>query len=149
MAVELILLEDVAHLGKIGDKVRVSDGYARNFLLPRKLAAKTAPAVLRTIEAKKLRLQKDHEERLGVAKLLAEKLSSLSVSLSVQAGEDDKLYGAIHAGQIVEELVKEGITLEKEVVNLAEPIKALGSYNVEIVLHPDVKTTLKVWVVRA
>jgi large subunit ribosomal protein L9 len=149
MATELILIEDVADLGKIGDRVRVADGYARNFLLPRKLAAKVNTGILRALEAKKLRLQQEHEERLNVARSLAEKLARLSLTLRVQAGEDDKLYGSVHIPQVLEALEKEGIQLEKSAVIMPEHIRALGYYTIDIRLHSEVQAALKISVERA
>jgi len=149
MAIELILLEDVEGLGKIGDRVKVADGFARNYLVPRKLADKITPGNLRALEAKKLRLQKEHEERVNVARTLAEKINALSLNIPVQAGEDDKLFGSVTASQVIAALEKEGIVLEKHTVVLEEPIRALGVYTVELNLHAEVKAALKIWVVRA
>lgn len=149
MAVELILIEDVEELGKLGDQVRVADGYARNYLLPRKLAVSVTSANMRRLEAKKLRLQQEHEERFEVAKTVAEKISQESVTIAVQASEEDKLYGSVTAVQVVEALAEGGITIDRHAVLLEEPIKELGVYSVDISLHADVQTTLKVWVVRA
>lgn len=148
MAVDLILLEDVAGLGELGDPVRVAEGYARNFLLPRKLAQPVTPAALRMLEAKKLRLQAEHEDRLTVARALADKISRISVTIPVQAAENDKLYGSVTPIQILEVLAREGFELERHVVNMPEPIRELGVYTVEIQLHDEVKAPLKVWVVR-
>lgn len=149
MAIELILIEDVDGLGKIGDRVKVADGYARNYLIPRKLADKINPGNLRILEAKKLRLQKEYEERVNVARTLAEKIAALSLNIPVQAGEDDKLYGSVTATQVLTALEKEGITLEKHTLVLEEPIRALGVYTIELNLHAEVKAALKIWVVRA
>jgi large subunit ribosomal protein L9 len=149
MAVELILLGDVESVGRLGDRVRVADGFARNYLLPRKLAAPVTPGTLRRLEARKLQLQKEHEERVGVAKAMAEKIAKLSVSLTVEAGENDKLYGSVTAAQIAEALAAQGVDVERAAVLLDEPIKELGVYTVEVRLHEEVKTPLKVWVVRA
>lgn len=149
MANELVLIEDVPGLGKIGEIVKVADGYARNFLLPRKLAAKANPGVLKALESKKKRVQQEHEQRLGLARELAEKISHLTgLTIAAQAGEDDKLYGSIAAGQILEALEKQGFTLEKHAVVLPEPIKMLGSYTVELALHAEVKGSVSVTVVR-
>jgi len=149
MAVELILLEDVENVGRIGDRVRVADGFARNFLLPRKLAAAVTPGVLRRLEARKLQLQKEHEERIAVAKAMAEKIAKLSVSLAVEAGENDKLFGSVAAPQIAEALAAQGIEVERQTILLPEPIRELGVYTVDIKLHDEVRAALKVWVVRA
>jgi large subunit ribosomal protein L9 len=148
MAVELILIEDVKDLGRLGDRVRVADGFARNYLLPRKLAAAVTPGTLRRLEARKLQLQKEHEERLAVAQAMAEKISKLSVSLTVEAGESDKLYGSVSAAQIGDALAAQGVEVDRAAILLDEPIKELGVYTVNIRLHEDVQAALKVWVVR-
>jgi large subunit ribosomal protein L9 len=149
MAVELILIEDVENLGRVGDRVRVVDGYARNYLLPRKLAAPVSAATLRRLESRKLQLQKEHEERLAVAQAMADKIGKLSVSLTVEAGENDKLYGSVSAPQIAEALAVQGIEVDRAAILLPEPIRELGVYNVDIKLHDELQVSLKVWVVRA
>ncbi len=149
MPAELILLEDVEGLGSLGDHVRVATGYARNYLLPRKLAAPVSAANLRRLEAKKLRMQQDHAERLGVAEALAEKVAKTSVTIPVQAAENDKLYGSIMPAHISEALETEGITIDRQDIQMDEPIRDLGVYNVDIQLHAEVTAALKVWVVRA
>ena len=149
MANELVLIEDVPGLGKIGEIVKVADGYARNFLLPHKLAAKANPGVLKALEAKKKRVHQEHEQRLTLARELAEKISRLTdLTIAAQAGEDDKLYGSIAAHQILEALEKRGFTLDKHAVVLPEPIKKLGSYTVKLELHADVKSSVTVTIVR-
>lgn len=148
MAVQLILLEDVADLGKIGDSVHVSDGYARNYLLPRKLAAVATPGILRKIEVRKLQLQKEHEERVAVAQAMAEKMTKVQLVISVAAGENDKLYGSVGAQQIVEAAAAEGIELEKNSLVMPDALRELGSFDIEVKLHAEVRGTLKVKVVR-
>jgi large subunit ribosomal protein L9 len=149
MAVELILLDDVKDLGSIGDQVKVSDGYARNYLLPRKLAAKVTAGNMRRLEAKKLAMQKEHEERVAVAQALADKIASTSVTITAEAGEEDKLYGSITTTQIAEALTEQGVEIDRHAVLLAEPIRQLGVYDVDIHLHTEVQAKVKVWVVRA
>jgi len=149
MSVELILLEDVTDLGKIGDQVHVSDGYARNYLLPRNLAAKVTPGILRKIEKRKLELQKEHEERVAVAQAMAEKMANVVLEIAVAAGENDKLYGSVGAQQIVEAAAKEGLELDKNTIDLSEPIRELGSKDITVKLHAEVSGVLKVKVVRA
>ena len=149
MAIELILLEDVASLGKIGDKVKVKDGYARNFLLPRKLAAKVTPGVLRSLEPKKILLQKQYEENKNIAAALATKIEALTLTISVKADEEGHLFGSVNVPQILEAFTAAGIEIAKTAVALKEPIKPLGDSTVAIELHPDVKTTVKVSVVRS
>lgn len=149
MALELILLEDVENLGRIGDQVKVKEGFARNFLIPRKKAVTVTPAALRQLEARKAKLQAEHAARVAVAQSMADKISKMSVSLSVQAGEGDKLYGSVTSQTIAEALHEQGIEVEKSCVLLDEPLRELGVYTVDISLHEEVQTTLKVWVVRA
>lgn len=148
MAIELVLLEDVEGLGKIGDRVRVAEGYARNFLVRKKLATGITPDALRRLEVKKLKMQKEHEQRLAVAQALAEKIAQESLTIPMQAGDDNKLYGSVSANTILSALAESGIEIDRHAVVLPEPIKELGVYNVELQLHADVKASLKVWVVK-
>jgi len=149
MAVELILMENVDKLGKIGELVRVADGYARNFLLPRKLAAKATPGTLRQLEAKKVQMQVEYEHQITAARELAEAINKASVTLPVQASDDEKLFGSITGKQIGDALAEMNIHVDRRKVALAEPIRQLGMYSVDVHLHPEVNATLKVWVVRA
>ena len=148
MSVEIILLEDVAGLGKIGDKVRVSDGYARNFLLPRELGQKSSAGLLRQVEAKKLLLQKEHEARIEVARSMAAKIAGLVLEIPMAVGENDKLYGSVNSQMLVDALVVKGIELDKTALVLDEGIRTLGETLVEVKLHADVKAALKVMVVK-
>ena len=148
MSVELILIEDVADLGKIGDQVHVAEGYARNYLIPRKKAEYVTTGALKRIEAKKLRLQKEHEERVNVAKAMAEKIAKLVVSIAVKAGEDDKLYGSVSASQILQNLAEQGVELDKGAIGLEAPLRELGSFDVPVRLHAEVTANIKVKVVR-
>jgi large subunit ribosomal protein L9 len=149
MAVELILLEKVENLGEIGDTVRVAEGYARNYLLPRELAAKLTPQALKKLEIRKQQLEQEYQENLGAARSLAERLGSESVTIPVEANEQDKLYGSITAQQIVDALAEKDITIDRDDVVIAEPIRELGVYTVDLNLMPEVKAQLKVWIVRA
>ena len=149
MAVELILLEKVENLGEIGDTVRVAEGYARNYLLPRELAAKVTPQALKKLEARKQQLEQEYQENLGAARSLAERLASESVTIPVEANEQDKLYGSITAQQIVDALAEKEITIDRDDVVIADPIRELGVYTVDLSLMPEVLAQLKVWVVRA
>ncbi|MDD4540004.1 MAG: 50S ribosomal protein L9 [Lentisphaeria bacterium] len=149
MSVQLILLEDVQDLGRIGDEVHVSEGFARNYLLPRKLAEAITPGALKRIEAKKLRLQQEHEERVNVAKAMADKISKLLLTVEVAAGENDKLYGSVGVSQISDALAAQGMDIDRADIILPEPIRELGSHSVDIRLHADVRGTVSVKVVRA
>ncbi len=145
---EVLLLKTREGLGSEGDIVAVADGYARNFLLPEKLAVKVTKS---TIELQKKlvgeRSRRAAEELEGY-KALAERISSLSVTISAKVGEDDQLYGSVTAADIVKLAEEEGIELEKKNILLKAPIKNLGVYAVEVVLHPEVKGTMKLWVVK-
>jgi len=149
MAVELILMENVDKLGTIGDIVRVSDGYARNYLMPRNLAAKSTPGAKRQLEAKKKQMLIEYENTLNSSRELAEQVNKASVTIPVQAADDEKLYGSVTAKQIGDALAEMNIHIDRRKIALAEPIRELGVYSVEILLHQEVTATLKVWVVRA
>jgi large subunit ribosomal protein L9 len=149
MAVELLLMNNVEHLGKIGDTVRVADGYARNYLIPRGYALRTTAGAVRRLEAKKTDLEEHYEsEKLGAASL-AERIAEHSISIPVQADENEKLYGSVTAFQIEESLLEMNIEIDRKRIILAEPIRNLGVYSVDIHLHPEVIATVKVWVVKA
>ena len=149
MAVELVLLEDVKDLGSLGQRVRVADGYARNYLLPRKLGAPLSKANMRILEARKLQMQQEYEERVTVAQAMADKIGKMSVTLTVEAGENDKLYGSVTSVQLVQALAEQGIEVDRQTIELEEAIRELGVYTVEVKLHEKVQASLKVWVVRA
>jgi len=149
MALELILLEDVEDLGNAGDKINVAPGYARNYLIPKGLAEKVTPGALRQIEARKERLEAHRKEELEKAQALATKIAETEITISMQAGEDEKLFGSVSSHKIAEALEAEGITVESRRIKLTDPIKELGVFNVDMKLHSDVVATAKIWVVRA
>jgi large subunit ribosomal protein L9 len=146
---KLILLEDVEDLGRAGDTVMVAPGYARNFLLPKELAAKVTPGALRRLAARSERIEAKRQSDLVVAQALAAKLAELELTLPMQAGDDDRLFGSVSAHLIAEELGKQGMEIEVRRIRLDESIKELGVFNVDIRLHAEVTATVKVWVVRA
>lgn len=148
MAIEVILLEDVPGLGKIAETVRVADGYARNYLLPRKLAQTSNPGLLRQLEAKKFRLQKEHAERIEVAKSMADKIAEISIEIPVAVADNDQLYGSVNAQMILDALLEKGIELDRTALQLKDGIKTLGETSVTINLHTEVKCELKVNVVK-
>jgi len=149
MAIELILMDNVEKLGEIGEKVRVSDGYARNFLIPNGLAVQISKAALKQLEARKLLLKKKYEEDVLFAQEKANQINDTSITIPMQASEDEKLYGSVSANDIVKVLNEDGIEVDKNDVILEEPIRQLGVYDVEISLHAEVSASLKVWVVKA
>ncbi|MCQ2396805.1 MAG: 50S ribosomal protein L9 [Lentisphaeria bacterium] len=144
MSKELILLDDVKDLGQVGDVVKVADGYARNYLVPRKLATPVTKGALRQVENRKMKLQQEREARLAVAKALAEKIEALNVVLPMKVvDEEGKLYGSVTAQTIAEALNAQGIEIAKADVELEENIDAIGEYTVAIKLSSEVKANLK------
>ena len=145
---EVILSQDVPRLGARGQRVRVADGYARNFLLPRGFAAPATADVIRRASAEQQAMQaRLAKERAYVAQL-KERLEKTSVTLTVTAGADDKLFGAVTNADIAAALQREGFALDKRKIKLAEPITALGVYHVPVHLHPATTATVNVWVVK-
>ena len=144
----IVLKEDIDNLGRRGDIVQVAEGYARNFLLPKGKALPATDGNLKTIEREKrryhVRVAKEKEEM----EALAQRLSGISCTLVRKVGENDQLYGSVTASDIAECLEKEGITVDKRRVQLQDPIRSLGIYNVPVKLHPEVRAEVKVWVVK-
>lgn len=147
--VKLILLEDVESLGLAGTEVNVAPGFARNFLLPRGLAAKATAGTLRLLEARKTKIEAKRSEVLATAQALAAKLAEVEISIAMQAAADEQLYGSVTNRTIAEKLAELGFEIDHARVRLEAPIKLLGSYVAEVKLHPSVSVPLKVWVVRA
>lgn len=145
---ELILLKDVDKLGKRGEVVTVKDGYARNFLLPSGVARPNTPGNVQFVEALKAREAARLEEELQAAKALSEKLASFSLTIRVQVGEGEKLYGSVTAQDIANALQEDGISVDRKKILLEQPIKSLGVFQVPLRIHPEVGTLLKVWVVK-
>jgi large subunit ribosomal protein L9 len=144
----VILRENIEHLGRIGDVVKVSDGYARNFLLPRKLVAQADENNVKAIEHQKKQLEKKRQaEKLG-AEELAKKLSQFSCTFSRKVGEHDKLFGSVTASDIADSLKNNGLNVEKRVIQLSTPLKALGVHSVPIKLDHDVTATVSVTIVK-
>ena len=145
---EVILLEDIGGLGKRGTAVRVADGYARNFLIPRKKAIE-AVGNARAVFKDRERARVAHEaKQRQAAERLRDELIQISLQFSVEAGEEDQLYGSVSAHDIQEALAAKGYTVERKAVRLAEPIKSLGVLEVPIHLFEEIAAPVKVWVVR-
>lgn len=145
---EIILLEDIAGLGKRGTAVRVADGYARNFLIPRNMAIAAvgnAMAVFKTRE--RARVTHDLKQRQAAEKLRGE-LMGVTLEFSVQTGEEDQLYGSISAHDIHDALRGKGFEVERKQIRLEDPIRALGVFDVPVHLFQDIEAPVKVWVVR-
>ena len=146
--VSLILLDDVEPLGLAGEEVRVAAGYARNYLIPKKLAAKATPGTLRLIESRKAAIAARRAAELAAAKELAEKLATVEISIAMQATEDDQLFGSVTPRMVAEELKNQGYAIEHNRVVIEPAIKTLGSFEAEVKLHAEVMATVKIWVVR-
>ena len=147
---KVILLEDVKTLGKKGDTVSVSDGYARNMLFPKKLAAEVNARTMNDLKLQKANQVKVAQEQLDAAKAFAEVLASKEVIVSVKVGEGGKVFGSISSKEIAEEAKKQhDLDIDKKKIQLAAPIKAVGSTDVAIKLHPQVTASLKVTVKEA
>ncbi len=145
---KLILIKDVDRLGKMGDEVEVKDGYARNYLIPRKAAIKATSGAIKVLEQKKGQARRRENKIKQECEGIAEKIAGMSVTIPMEAGEEDKLFGAVTSEMIADAMASEGIETDKRKIVLDEPIKAIGVYNVEIRLHPEVKAEVKVWVVK-
>jgi len=145
---EVIILEDVAKLGSAGDVVKVKPGYARNFLVPQGKAILCTKANRKMIEEQQRLVARRKAKEAAKYASLAEKIASLSCTINVQVGEEDKMYGSVTNADIQKALQNEGIDVDKRKIQMEEPIKSLGIYNIDIELHSDVKATLKVWVVK-
>jgi len=144
---KVLLWNDVEKLGRRGEIVEVKDGYARNYLIPRRMASKPTPSMYKEFELEKRRLAKVEAKLIADAKVIAERLEGIpSVSIEVNANEEGHLYGSVTPTMIAEALKDHQLKVEPKAVEIAEPIKQLGTYEVSINLHRDVKPKLKVWV---
>lgn len=145
---KVILKEDVERVGKRGEIVEVSDGYARNYLIPKKLAVAATPSNLKAFQnEEKLRKMKADREKTKAEKL-ANKLKNISITIAVKTGEDDKLFGAVSSVDILSALKDKGIELHKGMIRMEDSIRSLGTHYVPIKLHPEVEAKLKVEVVK-
>ncbi len=144
----VILKENVDNLGRIGDVVKVTDGYARNFLIPKKMVVPANENNMAAIDHQKKMLEKKRSAEKMSAEELAKKISGFTCNISRKTGEKDKLFGSVTTGDIADALKAGGIEIEKRSIHLKDAIKALGVHNVEIRLLPEVTASLKVWVVK-
>jgi large subunit ribosomal protein L9 len=144
---KVLLWQDVDKLGRRGDTVDVREGFARNFLFPRKLASIPTPSMHKEFELAKRRVVKQEAAVIGDAKQVAEKLAGVtSVSIEVNTNEEGLLYGAVSPSMVADALKDQGLKVEARAIEIAEPIKKVGTYEVVVNLHREVKPKLKVWV---
>jgi large subunit ribosomal protein L9 len=146
---EVILRQAVENLGKPGEVVKVSNGYARNYLLPHGVAFAATPGNLKRIQQERNRLEAAENERRGAAQGLAEKLEQVQLTFSARVGEEGKLFGSVTSADVAQQLEAQGFHIEKRQIDLHEPIKALGVYRIPIRLHADVKPEIRVWVIKS
>jgi large subunit ribosomal protein L9 len=145
---ELLLKHSIEHLGRVGDVVKVRDGYARNYLLPNGFAVPVTKANVADIERARARALQEEQVRIGSLKELAQKLVETSVTIEGRANEEGHLFGSVTATQIAQALREKGFPLEEKQVKLDNPLKEIGVVDVPVVLHLGVEATIKVWVVQ-
>jgi large subunit ribosomal protein L9 len=142
---EIILLEKITNLGALGDRVKVKPGYARNFLIPKGKATAATAANLARFEARRAELERIAAEALARAKTRAAQLAELIVTLSVKTGSEGRLFGSVGAADIANAVSAAGIELQKHEVRLpAGPIRQIGEYDVDLHMHSEVKTQIRV-----
>jgi large subunit ribosomal protein L9 len=144
---KVILRKDIERIGKCGEVISVKDGFARNYLLPQGLALTATKEGMRQIELDKKKIEQNKKIEKKKAEELADRLRGLSFSICAEA-KDDNLYGSVTAADICQALEEDQIHIDKQNIILANPIKNLGIYEVEIKLHPEVSVKIKVWVVK-
>jgi large subunit ribosomal protein L9 len=145
---EVILREHVEHLGRRGDVVKVADGYARNYLLPRKLALTVTEGNRKQIERERQSVEKREADERVAAEAMAARFAGLEIAIARRVGETEALYGSVTSADIAEALAAKGFEVDRRRVQLAEPIKQLGEFDVPVRLHRDVTATIKVVVTR-
>ncbi len=144
---KVILKENVESLGKAGDTVKISDGYARNFLIPKGVAVEANIKNIRALEHERMRIIQRGEKERKKAEELATKISDMVCTISQRVGEQNKLFGSVHAKDIEKALFDQGIEIDKKSILLEEPIKSLGEFPVRVKLHSGVTAQIKVVVV--
>ena len=145
---EVILLESIAKLGDLGDKVSVKSGYGRNYLIPQHKAVPATQENVEAFEARKAELQRLEDDKLTQASTRAEKIGALNLCLTSKAGEEGKLFGSITVRDITEAAASEGVEVEKSEVRLPDgPLRELGDYEINVHLHSEVDVVLKVSVI--
>jgi len=145
---KVILRKDFETLGKVGEIVKVKDGYARNYLIPQKIAYAALKGNISALEEEKKSLVIKSNQELTAAETSAAELEKVSVTIPVQVGEEEKIFGSVTTQMISDALKEKGFDIDKRKIEMDDPIKALGIYEVNVKLHPSISTNVKVWVVR-
>lgn len=146
---KVILRENLENLGHIGDIVKVAPGYARNFLLPKGLALEATTKNAKALEHAKKHLEYKKNKVLEQARLLVAKIEAITLTISHQAGEEGKLFGAVTNMELADTLKAQGIEIDRKKIVLADPIKHVGDFTAIVKIHPEVNATLKVSVTKA
>ncbi len=147
---QIILLEKVVNLGNLGDIVKVKDGYARNFLIPQRMAKRATPAAMAEFEARRAELEKAAAEKLAAAQAEAEKLTGTNVTVARKAGMDGRLFGSVGNADVAEALKAAGFAIDKSSIRMPDgPLKAIGEFPLDVALHTDVLANITVTVAAA
>jgi large subunit ribosomal protein L9 len=145
---QIILLEKVVNLGNLGDVVKVKDGYARNFLIPQRMAKRATPAAMAEFEARRAELEKAAAEKLAAAQAVAEKMTGVAVTVARKAGMDGRLFGSVGNADVAEALAAAGFSVDKSAVRMPDGLlKAIGEFPLDVALHTDVLVNITVNVV--
>ncbi len=145
---KVVLKDDVKNLGKMGQIIDVADGYARNYLVPRGLAIEANTKNIKALEHEKRIIEKKAKKIKNSEQELSNKISARTFTIKAKAGDEGKLFGSVTTMDIAELLQKEGIEIDKKKISLDEPIKRLGSYSVNVKLHPEISTQLNIQVIQ-
>ncbi|MDP8212276.1 MAG: 50S ribosomal protein L9 [Candidatus Zapsychrus exili] len=145
---EVILSEDIQSLGKVGEVIKVKDGYARNYLIPKKMAYVATPVNLRRIEQLEKKRKEEYEQGKQAALKLAEQLNKVSCTVNVEVNDLDKLYGAVTENEIVKAIEVEGFTIDRKDIIVEKPIEELGIFEIGIKLYDGVTAKIRLWVTK-
>jgi large subunit ribosomal protein L9 len=144
----VILLQDVEKVGHAGEVVQVKPGFARNFLIPQRQALVATDANVAHFESMRRQSEAAAERERRTAEALAKKLEQDSLTAQVKVGEEERLFGSVTAQNVADLLAEKGYAIDRRAVQLEEPIRALGVYTIALQLHPEVRATIKLWVVK-
>lgn len=145
---KIVLLKDVERLGRAGEIVKVANGFARNFLIPRGEALLATDANIAHFESRRRQHEAAAEREKKAAEALAQELEKTSLTVQARVGEEDKLFGSVTSQNVADLLKEQGHEIDRRKIELEEPIRALGVYTIEIRLHPEVRASIKLWVVK-
>ncbi len=145
---QVILQENIPNLGKIGDIVKVKDGYARNYLLPKQKAVLADSKNVRHLEHQKRTVAAKQAKLKGQAEEIAKKMADTTITIARDTADEEKLFGSVTTKDIAEAMRKEGLNIDRHDLTMDSPIKNIGVYDVPVKLHPEVTGSIKVWVVK-